>query len=134
MNLFFAYLFHLLYGWQNKYFVNKKHAALYASAMMGIFFGMNLMFISYLFSFFFFDDVILFLRSYYIFIALLIVLITISAMLYKARYQSLLSLVLKIEKPIHSKYRILAFIYMGITVLGYALASYTLFDEVYFSQ
>ncbi|MFU8845128.1 MAG: hypothetical protein ACNA7V_15100, partial [Bacteroidales bacterium] len=91
MNLFFAYLFHLLYGWQKKYFGNKKHSALYASATMGIFFGMNLMFISYLFSFLFFDKIIHFLRSYYIFIALLIVLVTISSLLYKARYQSLLS-------------------------------------------
>jgi len=134
MNLFFAYFFHLLYGWQKKYFGNEKHGALYASAAIGILLGMDLMFISYLFSFLFFDVVITFLRLYYIFTALAIVLTTMFALLYKKRYVSLLSKVLQQEKYIHSKYSTIAIVFIIITLLGYAFANYTLFNDIYFGQ
>ena len=134
MNLFFAHLFHLLYGWQKKYFENDKHGALYASAAIGILFGMNLMLISYLASFQFFDEVISFLRSYYIFTALAIVLTTIFVLLFNKRYEKLLTKVSKQKKHIHTKFSIIAIVYIVITVLGYAFANYSLFNDIYFGQ
>jgi hypothetical protein len=134
MTHFFAHLFHLLYAWQKKYFGNEKHGALYASAAIGILFGMNFMLISYLASFQFFDKVISFLRSYYIFTAFAIVLITIFVLLFNKRYEKLLVNVSKQKKHIHTKYSAIVFVYIVITILGYAFANYSLFNDIYFGQ
>jgi len=134
MNLFFASLFQLLYVWQKKYFANEKHGAFYASAAIGILFGMNLMFMSYLVSFLYFDVVVTFLRSYYIFTALAIVLTTIFVLLFNKRYEKLLTKVSKQEKYIHAKYSTIAIVFIVITLLGYAFANYTLFNDIYFGK
>lgn len=134
MKLFFVYLFHLVYVWQQKNLGNTKHTALYASAALGILFGMNLMLISYLISFLCFNMVITFLRSYYIFTALALVLITVFGLLYKKRYEQLLTMASKQGKHINSKYNTMAIVFVVITILGHAFASYTLFNGIYFGK
>jgi len=134
MNLFFAFLYQLLYDWQRKRIENEKKAALISSATLGILFGMNLMIISYLVSLLFFDMVITFLRSYYIYTALAIVFTTIFVMLFNKRYENLLIKASKQEKNIHAKYITNAIVFIVITLLGYIFVYFTLFNYIYFGK
>ena len=131
MKIFFAYLFQMLFDWQKKQFGNENHGALYASAILGILFGMNIMFVSYLISFLFYDEVIFFLRSYYIFIALLMVVATIFVLFKQKQYRILLSKVLQHGQSIHNNYRAIVITYLVITIIGYIVASYNLFSDIY---
>lgn len=132
MNLFFAFLFQLLYVWQESFFEDEKRSTLYASATLGILLGMNLMFISYLISFLFFGVAIVFLKSYYVFTGIIIVVVTILVLLQKKRYKLLLSKVVQQDRRTFSRYRAIVIAYLVISVIGYIVASYILFNDIYF--
>lgn len=131
MKQFIAKLFGLLYTWQKKTVGRKQHAAIYASATLGILLAMNLMFICFFLSFLYYDLTISFLKSYYVLTSISIVLAVIAVLIFKDNYKILLDKALhQQEKAIYSRARVLA--YIVFTVVLFILADYNLYGEIYF--
>jgi hypothetical protein len=133
MKLFFANLFAVIYLFQNR-IGNKNKPEFYTALSIGILLVMNLMFISYMVSFLQFDLTILFLRNYYVFTGILMVLLTILVLLYNKKYQSLLRIVNHQDKSVADKNKLTNIAYIILTILSYALAQYSLFDAIYFGE
>jgi hypothetical protein len=133
MRIFIANLFSVIYHFQND-IGNRNKPELYTSLSVGILIVLNLMVVFYLLSFIDFKLAILFLRKYYVFTSILIVLITISILLYDKKYKVLLSIANQQDKSVTGKYKMISILYIIVSVLGYALAQYALFDAIYFGE
>jgi len=121
MKHFIANLFSVIYHFQNS-IGNKNKPELFTSISIGILFGLNLMVIFYLVSFIDFKLAITFLRNYYVFTSLLMVITTMACLLFKNKFQVLLDTVNQQDKLVLGKYKLISIAYIILTILSYALA------------
>ncbi len=126
---FMSSLYILLSNFQQKFSRNKRHSQFNTSVLIGFLLAMNVMVLSYLLSFIIKEQIVYFLRYYYIFLSLGIIIFTVALLKNKKTYIKMKQL----DPNLHPKTKGYCIFYIILSIISYAISTYMMFNDMYFS-